>query len=132
MLTALRIAVADDEPDMQAYFRKMLPRLGHEVVSVATNGRDLAADCLRLCPDLVITDHRMPDMNGIEAAQQIHCDLQIPVIVISAASDDELAAQVAAGNIMLHLLKPIKLADLEAAINFAVQRFEQISRAVAT
>ena len=41
MNESLRISVADDEPDMRDYFRKVLQRLGHRVVSVASNGEEL-------------------------------------------------------------------------------------------
>jgi CheY-like chemotaxis protein len=37
----LRIVVADDEPDMRDYFLKILPRIGHQVVAAAQNGREL-------------------------------------------------------------------------------------------
>ncbi|HRX78261.1 MAG TPA: response regulator, partial [Pirellulaceae bacterium] len=72
MESRLRIAVADDEPDMQEYFEKILPRLGHEVVSIAETGRQLVEHCETLNPDLVITDIKMPDMDGIEAATAIY------------------------------------------------------------
>ena len=45
MNRSLRIAVADDEPDMRDYFQQILPRLGHEVVAVAENGRELVEQC---------------------------------------------------------------------------------------
>ena len=38
---SLKIAVADDEVDMRDYFQKMLPLLGHQVVSAASNGKEL-------------------------------------------------------------------------------------------
>jgi two-component system, response regulator PdtaR len=78
----LRIAVADDEPDMQEYFQKILPRLGHVVVSVAGSGRQLVEDCRSLQPDLVITDIKMPDMDGIEAAEALFLDRAVPVILV--------------------------------------------------
>ena len=45
MNLSLRIAVADDEPDMRDYFKKSLLRLGHQVVAVAKNGRELVELC---------------------------------------------------------------------------------------
>ena len=45
MTRVLRIAVADDEPRMRAYFQKILPRLGHQVVAVARTGRELVEQC---------------------------------------------------------------------------------------
>ena len=54
MQSGLKIAVADDEVDMRDYFQKMLPLLGHQVVSVAATGQELVDNCRRNPPDLVI------------------------------------------------------------------------------
>ncbi|MCA9143145.1 MAG: response regulator [Planctomycetaceae bacterium] len=125
MESRLRIAVADDEPDMQEYFEKILPRLGHEVVSIAETGRQLVEHCETLNPDLVITDIKMPDMDGIEAATAIYHRRAIPVIVVSAFHDRELIERAESDHIMAYLVKPIKQADLEPAIALARKRFEQ-------
>ena len=53
---------------MRDYFRKILPRLGHQVVAAAQDGRELVEQCRATKPDLVITDIKMPDMDGIDAA----------------------------------------------------------------
>jgi response regulator NasT len=125
MESRLRIAVADDEPDMQEYFEKILPRLGHEVVSIAETGRQLVQHCEELNPDLVITDIKMPDMDGIEAATVIYQKQAIPVILISAFHNRELIERAESDHIMAYLVKPIKQADLEPAIALARKRFEQ-------
>ena len=57
---------------MQAYFRKMLPALGHEVVGVARTGRELIDLCRQLAPDLIVTDVKMPEVDGIDAAGEIY------------------------------------------------------------
>ncbi len=121
----LRIAVADDEPDMREYFKKCLSRLGHQVVVVAQTGRELVDQCRTAQPDLVITDIKMPDMDGIEAAVQIYKDRPVPVILVSAFSNSELIARAEADHILGYLVKPIKQADLEPAIALAMRRFEQ-------
>ncbi|HMF18889.1 MAG TPA: response regulator [Gemmataceae bacterium] len=122
---SLRIAVADDEPDMRDYFQKILPRLGHQVVASAQNGHTLVEQC-RLChPDLVITDIKMPDMDGIDAACHIYGDSPIPVILVSAYHDADLIARAGADHIMAYLVKPIKQADLQPVIVLAMKRFEQ-------
>ncbi|MDA1048941.1 MAG: response regulator [Planctomycetota bacterium] len=121
----LRIAVADDEPDMREYFEKILPRLGHEVVSIAETGRQLVEHCAALNPDLVITDIKMPDMDGIEAATAIYQKQAVPVILVSAFHNRELIERAESNHIMAYLVKPIKQADLEPAIGLACKRFEQ-------
>ena len=125
MNSPLRIAVADDEPDMRDYFKKSLLRLGHQVVVVAATGRELVEQCRALAPDLVITDIRMPDMDGIDAATQIYRERPVPVILVSAFHDPDLIARAEADHILGYLVKPIKQAELGPAIALAVRRFEQ-------
>ncbi len=125
MNRALCIVVADDEPDMRDYFRKILPRLGHQVVGAAETGRELVELCRRAGPDLVITDVKMPDMDGIDAATRIYQERPVPVILVSAHHDPELIARAEADHILGYLVKPIKQSDLEPTIALAIRRFEQ-------
>lgn len=122
---SLRIAVADDEPDMQEYFRTILPHLGHEVVAVSGTGRDLVEHCRVGKPDLVITDIKMPDMDGIDAAALIYKNSAVPVILVSAHHDPATIRRAEADFVMAFLVKPIKQADLEPAIAIAIRRFDQ-------
>src|SRR5437868_2168282 len=64
MKVSVRIAVADDEPRMRQFYEEVLPVLGHEVVYSAATGKELLAGCQQVHPDLVITDIKMPDMDG--------------------------------------------------------------------
>jgi len=125
MTRSLRISVADDELDMRDFFEKMLPRLGHQVISVAETGRELVEHCRSLRPDLVITDIKMPDMDGLEAAAAIYNETPVPVIVVSAFHDPEFIQRAELDHVLAYLLKPIKLADLEPSIALALRRFEQ-------
>lgn len=126
MNSSLRIAVADDEPDMRDYYARILPRLGHQVVAVCATGSDLLVQCKALHPDLVITDIKMPDMDGIEAATRLYAEDPMPVVLVSAYHDPELIRRAEADHIMGYLVKPIKQADLEPVIVLAMRRFEQL------
>ena len=125
MSQSLRIAIADDELDMRDYFQQVLPRLGHTVVAVAQNGRELVELCRTKNPDLVITDIKMPEMDGIDAATQIYHENPVPVILVSAHHDAALIERAESDHIMGYLVKPIKQADLAPTIAIAVHRFEQ-------
>jgi response regulator NasT len=128
-MNRLRIAVADDERDMREYLQELLPRLGHEVVAVAENGRQLAQQCLTAKPDLIITDIKMPDMDGIEMSTAINRERQTPVILVSAHHDAELLVRAGADHIMAYLIKPVKEADLKTAIAMAMTRFQHFMAA---
>jgi response regulator NasT len=125
MKRPLHIAVADDEPDMQEYFRTILPDLGHQVVAVAGTGKELVEACRAERPDLVVTDVKMPDMDGIAAVASISRDGPLPVILVSAYHDAETVSRAEDEQILAYLVKPIKRADLETAIVIVARRFEQ-------
>jgi two-component system, response regulator PdtaR len=116
MSSPLRIAVADDEPVVREYFCTMLPLLGHQVVAVAQNGRELVDACCTGRPDLIIADVRMPDMDGDEALHEICLQRPTPFILISAYSKP-VDSQNGFGDVAWTCLtKPIKREDLEKAI----------------
>src|SRR6266705_701834 len=125
MSRSLRIAVADDEPRMRDWFRRILPLLGHEVVAAAETGKELVKHCRTSKPDLIITDIRMPDMDGIDAALEICREGPIPVILVTAYHDPELIERAEADPIMAYLMKPIKQSHLQPAIAIAMRRFTQ-------
>ena len=126
MTPSYRIAVADDEPVMREYFGELLPELGHELVAAVETGRALVRACARLDPDLVITDIRMPDMDGIEASRQISERRPVPIVLVSAFSDDELVERAARTTVLAYLIKPVRKAHLAAAIAIAGTRFEEL------
>lgn len=127
MSAALRVAVAEDEKDTREFLREALARLGHEVTTAACNGKELLQSLRTKPPDLIITDVRMPLMDGIEAALAINVEQPIPVILISAHHDTDILARVNADYIMGYVVKPVNEADLKAAIALAMARFRQFT-----
>jgi len=111
-----RIAVADDEPDVREYFQRILVLLGHEVVAAVSTGAALIEACHRVSPDVVITDIKMPDMNGLEAVRAIRAERPVPVIVVTGYQDRIHRHRAHAEEVTAYLLKPVKRADLEAAL----------------
>jgi len=123
--SAIRIAVAEDEPLMRKYLEETLTLLGYRILFLAATGRELVERCKEQQPDLVITDIRMPDMDGLDAAALITAKEPVPIIVISAFHDPELIARAEKNHILAYLVKPIKQQDLEPAITIAMTRFQE-------
>ncbi|MFO0947971.1 MAG: response regulator [Planctomycetota bacterium] len=119
----IRIAVADDEPDMCQYLQETLTSLGHQVVVTAQTGTQLIDGCRDQHPDLIITDIKMPEVDGIEASNIIARDRIIPVILVSAYHDPDLISRASHDHVLAYLVKPIKRADLETSIAITIQRF---------
>lgn len=125
MNRSLSIAVAEDEPLMQQYLSETLGLLGHQVVCMVGTGRELIDRCLALRPNLVMTDIRLPDMDGLEAASEIYAAEPVPIIVISAFHDPQLIERAERNYVLAYLVKPIKQHDLEPAIAIAMSRFQE-------
>ncbi len=120
--SGLRVIVADDERDTRQLFEELLPHMGHQVVGMAQTGKELVEQCRRLNPDVVITDIRMPDMDGLEAAAAVNQERPVPVIIVSAYSDAETLSRASAGPVMTYLVKPVKPQDVQAALSVVMAR----------
>ena len=85
-------------------------------------------------PDLVITDIRMPEMDGIHAASELYHEAPIPIILVSAYDDPELVERAKAAPIMAYLIKPIRKEQLQTTLCIAVRRlseFQSVSKKAA-
>ncbi len=125
MSRSLRIAVAEDDPNLLAFYKEALSRLGHTVVATARTGNELIEQCRRTQPELVLTDIQMPDMDGIEAAARIYRDNPIPVILVSGYHDADFIRRAQENHVLAYLIKPVQDADLATAIAIAYGRFEE-------
>jgi response regulator NasT len=119
----LKILVADDESIIRMGLKAMLTQLGHEVV-LAPDGRE-ALNLIRATrPDLALLDIHMPFTNGLEAAKVIARKHPMPIIILTAYSEQDLIERAAQLPIQSYLVKPVNERDLAAAIGIAVARFE--------
>jgi CheY-like chemotaxis protein len=121
MSKTLRIAVADDEPDMLDYFRVVLPRLGYQVVAMARTGSELVNLCSREKPDLIIADVRMPELSGDAAIQQICKAMPTPYILISAFIKPAEFTEAITDVCHTYLTKPVKRSNLQEAIELVMR-----------
>ncbi len=121
----LRIAIADDDLDHSALLERTVKRMGHRLAGVARTGKELVQLCRSDHPDLVITDIRMPDMDGLDAAKEIYADDPVPIIVVTAHHDPEFVERAQERHILAFLVKPIKEVDLGPAIAIVLRRFEE-------
>jgi two-component system, response regulator PdtaR len=115
----VKIAVAEDEPDIRKTFVWLLERLGHEVVCAAENGEELLDKCKLGKVDLVFVDLDMPVMDGLAAAEQIE-KRGIPVILVSGHADAEHVV-LEHEPIVARLRKPITLKALQQSISLALR-----------
>ncbi|MBU2489418.1 MAG: response regulator [Proteobacteria bacterium] len=118
-----RILIAEDEYILAKGTQTQLLSMGYEVTGHASSGEQAVALARRDRPDLVLMDIVMPgEYDGIEAAKRIRKELDIPVIFLTAYSDDETIQRAKHTTPDGYLLKPFSERELYIAIEMALQR----------
>jgi len=120
----VRILVAEDETIIRLDLVEMLTEAGYEVIAQAENGAVAVEHAKQHNPDLAILDVKMPEMDGITAAEQI---ISIaPVLMLTAFSQRELVERARDAGVMAYVVKPFSINDLVPAIEIAISRHKQM------
>ena len=124
----IRVLVVDDEPLVRRGVAQGVDwaALSCEVVGEAANGEEGLAMARRLAPDLIITDIRMPRMDGIEMMNALRGEgCRARCVVLTAHSDFEYARNALLFGADDYLLKPFRDEELEHAVLRACGRLAQ-------
>ena len=112
MQTTSEIWIAEDDRSLRWVMEKAIKREGKEVQSFE-NGDDLLAALKLSQPEIIISDIRMPGIDGLELLKQIHTTRpDIPVIITTAHSDLDSAVAAYQGGAFEYLPKPFDLDEL--------------------
>lgn len=115
----LRIVAADDDPAMLHYYIKIIPHIGHRLLAVAKNGVELVEFAYQSHPDLVISDIRMPKLDGLMAMEHVQSAEDIPFIFVTADDESDHHERLKRWNVMDYLQKPIRQTELASAVTSA-------------
>ena len=119
-----RILVAEDETLIRLDLVEMLTDAGYEVIAEAANGVEAISLAQLHKPDLAILDVKMPELDGISAAEKI---IEIaPVLMLTAFSQKELVDRARDTGVMAYVVKPFTIGDLTPAIEIAISRHSQM------
>jgi signal transduction histidine kinase len=117
------ILIVEDNAIIALCIKKMLTDFGYEVVGHADSGEQAIQKAVETRPALVLMDIELiGEMNGIEAAEQIRRQFDIPVIYLTAYSDDTRLQQAKTTAPYGYLIKPIQGRELYAAIEMALYK----------
>ncbi len=119
----LRVLVADDEAIIRLGLRSMLAKMGHEVL-LAADGREALNLARASRPDIALLDIRMPNVDGLEVARTLNKRQAMPIILLTAYSEQDQIQQATELQVQSYLIKPVDERDLTAAIPMAVARFK--------
>lgn len=117
------ILIADDEHLVASGLAANLRELGYEVIGPAADGEQAIDMCQEARPDLALLDIRMPNKDGLEAAQILFGRLGIPVIIFSAYSDPDYVTASSHAGVFGYLLKPVTQDQLRVGISVAWRRY---------
>ena len=111
------VLIVDDEQPARMRLKAMVDALDdYQVIAEAENGQQAMAANERLCPDIVLLDIRMPEMDGLAAAAQLSEQDQPPAVIFCTAYDEHALAAFDAQAVG-YLLKPVS--RLQLADNLA-------------
>jgi len=118
-----RIMIVEDESIVAMGIKHKLEELGYNVIGVVATGEKAVETALKIEPDLILMDIVLKgDMDGIDAAQKIHNQLDIPIIYITAYSDEEVLKRARITEPYGYILKPFKKSEVNANIQMAIYK----------
>jgi DNA-binding NarL/FixJ family response regulator len=119
----IRVMLADDHHLVRQGICALLEKMGDvEVIAQADNGRQALTLAEQLKPEVMVVDIAMPQLNGIQIAEQIKTmGLNIKVIILSMHADEMLVRQALKYGVRGYLLKRSVSEELALAVRAAVQ-----------
>lgn len=120
-----RIIIADDESLIRLDLREMLTHLGYDVIAEAGDGRTAVELARKLRPDLMIMDIKMPEVDGIAAAEELTRERIAPIVLLTAYSDQSLVERAREAGVVGYVVKPFREAELMPVIEISRARFDE-------
>jgi two-component system KDP operon response regulator KdpE len=123
-MTAARILVVDDEPQILRFLKPSLTAAGYDVV-LATTGKDALKAAATRSPDVVVLDLGLPDMDGKDVIRELRSWSKTPILVLSAR--DREAEKIAALDLGAddYVNKPFGIGELTARLRTALRHAAQ-------
>ncbi len=124
-MAARRIMVVEDEAIVAFDIQTKLEEKGYEIPAVLATGEDAVVQAGELMPDLILMDiHLAGEMDGTEAAEQIHRLYDIPVVYLTAFSDSQTLERAKGAAPFGYMLKPFEEKKLHTTIEIALYKKE--------
>ncbi len=125
MSSAAKILVVEDDAHVATVLEARLASFGHDVCDIARSGPAAVRGAVEHRPDLVLMDILLEgDMNGVEAAELIHNQVDVPVVFITCLSDHSMLDRAVKANAYGYILKPYDNAELRYTIEIALVKYQ--------
>jgi len=121
-----KILIIEDETIVALDIKSALANLGYVVTSIATNHTEALMSIEENIPNIILTDINLENsIDGIEIVQEIQKTKNIPVIYLTAFSDDDTINRAIQTNPVGYLLKPFQTNELKSTILLAIYKSKQ-------
>jgi putative nucleotidyltransferase with HDIG domain len=118
-----KILIVEDEKINAMYLKRLLESLDFIVLEAVNNGMTAVERALQEHPDLILMDIMLEgDMDGIDASIEIHRSMDVPIIFISAFSDDSLVERAKEASPYGYIIKPFEKRNLSTVLTLALHR----------
>jgi len=120
-----KIMVVEDEAVIAMRLQQMLTTMGYNVVGVSYSGEEALENARRFRPDLILMDIMLPGkLDGIKVAEMVRSELDIPVIFLTAFSENKIIERAKKVEPFGYILKPFRNSEIKAAIEVAFYKKE--------
>ncbi len=128
-----RLLVVDDEPNLLRAVEAVLRGEGFEIMT-ARSGREALVAVAQSLPDLIVSDVRMPGMDGFELARKLRASAHsalVPIVFLTAKDETEDRIEGFESGVDVYLTKPFEPDELIAVIKNILQRVERTRSTIA-
>ncbi|MGE5405317.1 MAG: response regulator [Acidobacteriota bacterium] len=107
-----KVLIVDDQKGVRRLLEELFEKEGYEV-TVAADGRESLDKVRESIPDIILMDMKMPNMNGLEASQEIFkIKSDIPIIMMTAYGEMEIVQKALEIGVKKYITKPFDIIDL--------------------
>ncbi|HZV68582.1 MAG TPA: response regulator [Saprospiraceae bacterium] len=126
MESNIKILIVEDEMLIGAKISMFLAELGYEVTALLPRAEEALLHVKENKPDIALLDVRLQgQMDGITLGEALHTQYRIPIIFLTANSDDSTFNRAKSARPSAFLAKPFKKSDLQRAIELTISRMEE-------
>ena len=115
------ILVVDDEAQITRVLKTSLSAQGYGI-RTASDGMQALLEMKTWTPDLIITDLRMPNMDGLELCRQVRSESRVPIIVLSVKGEEAIKVEALDAGADDYVTKPFSINELLARVRAALRR----------
>ncbi len=120
-----KVFIIEDEAITALDIKRTLEKLNYEIVGIKDRGEEAIKQIEKLDPDIILMDISLKgELDGIETARLLNIRKKIPIVYLTAHSDEETIERSKSTNPYGYLLKPLNDRDLNSCLRMALYRFE--------